>query len=136
MPDTADCAAAAVTVLVEDGHAGRTYELAGDRSFSMSDLAETVSTWAGRRIRYKNLSINDYRSVLVRSGLSSKWGEFFVQTDMAIARGDLDRSDSSLRTLIGRNALTLAQVLASVPVPAFEPSAALSLDKDHPCMHP
>jgi NAD(P)H dehydrogenase (quinone) len=113
----ADYAAAAVTVLTTDGHGGKAYELAGNVSFSMRELAEAISAWAGRRIEYRNLSLAEYRNVLTRAGLTPTWVEFFVQTDLSIARGDLDRAGSDLRSLIQRSPRTLHEVLAQLPRP-------------------
>lgn len=116
----ADYAAAAVTVLTTDGHIGKTYELAGDASFSMSELAASVSTLAGRRIGYRNLSVPEYKDVLMRSGLAAQWVEFFTQTDLSIARGDLDKSGNDLHSLINHDTQTLQEVLARLPRPMLE----------------
>ena len=51
----ADFAAAAVAVLTTEGHAGKTYELAGDHSLTMTDLAKAVSEWAERTMLYRDL---------------------------------------------------------------------------------
>jgi NAD(P)H dehydrogenase (quinone) len=50
-----DYAEAAVAVLTSDGHDGKTYELAGDEAYSLSDLAAETSRQTGKTIPYKNL---------------------------------------------------------------------------------
>jgi NAD(P)H dehydrogenase (quinone) len=52
----ADYAAAAVVVLTQPVLGSKTYELAGDQSFSMTELASEVSRQLGRDISYRNLS--------------------------------------------------------------------------------
>ena len=60
----ADYAAAAVAALTQAMSGNRTYELAGDRSFSMAELAAEVSRQIGRAIPYRNLSRDEFAAVL------------------------------------------------------------------------
>jgi len=113
----ADYAAAAVAVLTTDGHRGKTYELAGDHAFTMEELAEAVSSWAGRSISYRDLPASAYREALESAGLQQWVAEILVGTDLAIARGDLDSSSRDLHGLIGRDTRTLGDVLAGLPRP-------------------
>jgi NAD(P)H dehydrogenase (quinone) len=114
----ADYAAAAITVLTMDGHRGKIYELAGDHAFTMQELAEAVSSWAGRRLPYNDLPASEYRQALAKAGVPEMFLELLVATDLAIARGDLDSSSRDLHTLIGRDTQTLRDVLASLPKPS------------------
>jgi NAD(P)H dehydrogenase (quinone) len=113
----ADFAAAAVAVLTTDGHQRKTYELAGDHSFTMKELAEAVSKWAGRPIPYNDLPASDYRDALVKAGVPEMFIDIAVRTDLAIARGDLESSSPDLHMLIGRDTTTLRDVLAGLPKP-------------------
>ena len=110
-----DYAAAAVAVLTADEHRGKTYELAGDYAFTMSDLASEVSKWAGRPIPYKDLPASAYKQALAPAGLPPEIVDLLVGTDIAIARGDLDDSSHDLHKLIGRDTQTLSRVLAGIP---------------------
>ena len=111
----ADYAAAAVAVLTTDGHAGRTYELAGDSAFTMLELAETVSHWAGRPLPYRDLPEPEYRRTLEKAGLPQPIVELLVATDLAIANGDLDSTSRDLHNLTGRETQTLQELLAARP---------------------
>ena len=115
-----DYAAAAVHVLTTEGHAGRTYELAGDHGFTLHELAETVSEWAGRSLPYHDLPAAEYRQKLAKAGVPPNFLDFLVETDVAIARGDLDRSSGDLRRLTGRETQTLSDLLARRPRPSSE----------------
>jgi NAD(P)H dehydrogenase (quinone) len=112
-----DYAAAAVAVLTTDGHAGKTYELAGDHPFTMKELASAVSGWTGRELPYRDVPAAAYRETLARAGLPQWVVELLVETDLAIARGDLDSSSRDLHALLGRDSRTLAEVLAGLPRP-------------------
>ena len=113
----ADYAAAAVAVLTTDGHDGKTYEFAGDHAFTLRELAEAVSNWAGRPLPYNDLPASEYRQVLAQAGLAGGIIELLVATDLAIARGDLDSNSRDLRRLIGRDTHTLHDVLSAMPKP-------------------
>jgi len=113
----ADFAAAAIAVLTTGGHAGRTYELAGDDAFTMHELAEAVSVWSGLDLPYKDIPASEHRSALTQAQLPEWVVDLLVATDAAIARGDLDSSSRDLHGLIGRGTQTLDELLAALPKP-------------------
>jgi len=119
----ADYAAAAVNVLTTNGHQGKAYQLAGDHAFTMKELAQAVSGWAGRSIPYHDLPALEYREALAKAGIPEMFLDLLVGTDLAIARGDLDSSSRDLHKLIGRDTQTLRDVLSSLPKPLVQPAA-------------
>jgi len=116
----ADYAAAAVKVLTTDGHQGKTYELSGDHAFTMKELAEAVSHWAGKSVPYHDLPAAEFRNALSQAGVPEMYLDVLVGTDVAISRGDLDSYSRDLRTLIGRDTETLRDVLARLPKPSAQ----------------
>lgn len=66
--DADDVAAVAATVLTEEGHAGRTYELSGPRALTFGEATRTIAEAAGRPIRYEELTPAAYRSELLAEG--------------------------------------------------------------------
>jgi NAD(P)H dehydrogenase (quinone) len=98
----ADYAAAAAAVLAGDGHADKAYELAGDTSFTMPDLAAEVARVSGKTVVYKDLSVADYASLLVGFGLPEVAAGVVADADFGITRGELDDSSHTLSRLIGR----------------------------------
>jgi NAD(P)H dehydrogenase (quinone) len=107
----ADYAAAAVEVLTTDGHEGQTYELAGDASFTLSELAAEVSSAAGKPIAYNNLSPDAYRDMLVGVGLPAPVAEMLADADRGLERGELDSDRDDLRRLIHRPTTPLADAV-------------------------
>ena len=69
MLSAASYAAAAVAVLTGRGHEGKTYELAGDESWTLADLAAEIARQTGRAIAYRNLPEAEYASTLAGFGL-------------------------------------------------------------------
>jgi NAD(P)H dehydrogenase (quinone) len=109
----ADYAAAAVAVLTSSGHDGKTYELAGDHAFTLTDLAEEISRQTGRSISYTNLPADAYRGVLTGAGVPAEFADILVDSDLKAAAGELDDNTGELRTLIGRPTTPLADAVST-----------------------
>ena len=112
-----DYAAAAVRVLTESGHEGRTYELAGEQSYSMAELATTVSKWSNKSLPYKDVPPDAYKAALLGAGLPEPLANFLTEADIAVSRGELEAETNHLPDLIGRPPRTLADLLADLPKP-------------------
>ena len=113
----ADFAAAAAVVLSTDGHQGRTYELAGDVSWTFDDLAAVLSDLAGRPVSYRSVTTEQHIEILKGFGLDVATAGFIAALDANIRDGALDSSSTDLRDLIGRPTTPLADGLAGAFVP-------------------
>ncbi|MFK4546464.1 NAD(P)H dehydrogenase (quinone) [Streptomyces tendae] len=100
-----DLAAAAVAVLTQDGHLGRTYELGGT-PFTLTELAATFSDVLGTRITYRDMPVADYTAILTGAGLPPEMAAAVADADAGLARGELFTSSDDLVKLIGRPAIT------------------------------
>ncbi|MCL7999298.1 SDR family oxidoreductase [Brucella sp. 21LCYQ03] len=106
-----DFAEAAVAALVGEDHEAKTYELAGDTAWTLSDLAAEISKQTGRDIPYKNLPEADYAAALKGFGLPDGFAEAIAGWDADAAKGALFDDSKQLSKLIGRPTTPL-----SVPV--------------------
>lgn len=106
-----DYADAAAVVLTEDGHVGRTYELAGDTSWTYAELAATASEILGREVTYTSLTAEQRQQALEGFGLPAEVAGFVTGIDTAIAGGVLADTDGTLSTLIGRPTTPLVEGL-------------------------
>jgi NAD(P)H dehydrogenase (quinone) len=104
----ADYAAAAVAVLTGEGHAGRAYELSGDRAWSLSEYAAELAAQSGRPVEYRDVTPDEHRAALVGAGLPEAFAAILVDVDAAIGRGELARDRGVLSALIGRPTTPLA----------------------------
>jgi NAD(P)H dehydrogenase (quinone) len=104
----AEYAEAAVAVLTSAGHDGKTYELAGDEAYSLSDLAAEISRQAGRTIPYKNLPEADYTAALTVIGLPEPLAQAYASYDV----GALFEDGRQLSALIGRPTTPFATAVA------------------------
>jgi NAD(P)H dehydrogenase (quinone) len=108
----ADFAAAAVAVLTTEGHEGKTYELAGDESWTLSDLAAEISRQAGREIPYKDLPEAEYAGALIGFGVPKGFAEMIASWDVGASAGALFDDSRQLSKLIARPTTPLSVAVA------------------------
>lgn len=109
----ADYAAAAAVVLTSDGHAGQRYELAGDRSLTLRELAAEIAAVSHKPVAYQNLSAAQYAATLQSFGVPEGFAKVLADSDEGIARGELADDSATLRRLIGRPTTPIATTLAA-----------------------
>ncbi|MDP4301855.1 SDR family oxidoreductase [Leptothrix discophora] len=108
----ADYAAAAVAVLTTAGHEGKTYELAGDVAYTLSDLAAEISRQSGKAIPYKDLPPADHAAALASFGLPGWLAAALAEWDFEITKGVLFDDSHALSRLIGRPTTPLSAAVA------------------------
>lgn len=108
----ADYAEAAVAALTGEGHEGKTYELAGDAAWTLSDLAAEISRQTAKTIPYRNLSEADYAKALTGFGLPESLAAAIAGWDSGAARGALFDDGKQLSKLIGRPTTPLSVSVA------------------------
>ena len=98
----ADYARAAATVLAGGDHAGRTYELAGDASFTLAELVAVAAEASGKPIAYRNMAPEEFRSAALQAGAPEMLARILSDTDAGVAKGALFDNGGELSRLIGR----------------------------------
>lgn len=106
----ADFADAAAVVISTPGHEGQAYELGGP-AFTLTELADEVTTVTGSAVTYTNLPEDVYAQVLVSAGLPEAFAQLLADSDRGLAEGDLFVDGDDLERLIGRRPTTLAEGL-------------------------
>ncbi len=109
----ADYAEAAAVVLAGEGHEGRTYELAGDESYTLADLAAEISRQTGKTIPYRNLPEAEYAAALAKVGLPAAMAQAFANFDTGASKGALLDNGHQLSKLIGRPTTPLSASVAA-----------------------
>ncbi|HEX8544106.1 MAG TPA: SDR family oxidoreductase [Pseudomonas sp.] len=110
----ADYAAAAVAVLTaEDNQAGRTYELAGDDSYTLAEFATELSKQSGQAIGYTDLPQADFEAALIQAGLPNFVAALLANSDVGASNGALFDEGHQLSSLIGHRTVPLAQTVAA-----------------------
>ncbi len=107
-----DYADAAVAVLTKGGHENKVYELAGDTSFTMTELAAEVSRQSGKTVTYTNLPEEKWAQTLQSFGLPASFAAILADSDVQASRGQLDSTSRDLSNLIGRPTTSLTEAVS------------------------
>ncbi|MDN3222208.1 SDR family oxidoreductase [Pseudomonas nunensis] len=108
-----DYADAAAVALTSEGQAGKVYELAGDESYSLSELATEVAKQSGKTVVYNDLPQEQYKAVLIGLGLPAAFAGLLADSDAAAAKGDLFDDSCQLSELLGRPTTPIAQSVSA-----------------------
>ena len=103
-----DFAEAAAVVVTTDGHAGKTYELAGAPALTYPEIAAQVGEVLGTDIEYVNLTVEEYEKSLVEAGLPADFAAGLAGADPVIEKGALYSESTDLQDLIGRPSTSVA----------------------------
>lgn len=109
-----DYAAAAATVLSLDNQAGKVYELAGDSAWTLSELADKISTLTGKTVVYQNLSEADFAATLKQAGLPDAIATMLADSDIGASKGGLFDDSHQLSRLIGRPTTSIDDSLKAI----------------------
>lgn len=107
----ADYAAGLATVLLEEGHLGKIYEVGGDVAWNYDELAAAAGEVLGREVRYERVTPEQLTAALQEQGLPEGVAQFVAGIDEAIAAGVLGDTDGTLARLIGRPTTPLVEGL-------------------------
>ena len=108
-----DYAAAAALVMTREHQAGRVYELSGDASYTLTELAAEIARQSGKAVAYQNLPEADYKAALIGFGLPEPVAQLLADSDTGASQGGLLGEGRQLSTLIGRPTTPLAATIAA-----------------------
>jgi uncharacterized protein YbjT (DUF2867 family) len=105
--DTRDIAAVAERTLLEQGHAGRTYELSGPEAVTLPHTAQLLSGALGRPVAHVELTIEE-----AVAGMDGFDRQAFVTTFERLHAGVYAEVTDTVEQVTGRHARTLHTFLA------------------------
>ncbi|GGX36082.1 SDR family oxidoreductase [Undibacterium squillarum] len=115
----ADYAAAAAAVLQDANAGGKVLELAGDTSYSLSELAAEIAAQSGKPVQFQNMPTAAYQAALESFGLPAGFAALLADSDEGASKGGLFDDSHTLSQLIGRSTTTMAasvtEALAALP---------------------
>ncbi len=106
-----DYAEAAAIVLTSEDQAGKVYELAGDKAYTLTEFAAELSAQVGKEIPYNDLSENEYAEVLSQLGVPKEFAQAIAGWDVSASQGDLFDDGGKLSSLLGRPTTPLAETI-------------------------
>ncbi|MEV0648980.1 SDR family oxidoreductase [Phytomonospora sp. NPDC050363] len=107
----ADVADSASSVLMTDGHDGRTYDLTGPRTLTMVETAEVLAAATGRGVHYIPETLDEARASRGSYGAAEWEVEGWITSYAAIATGEMDVVSEAVATLTGRPATPLREAV-------------------------
>jgi uncharacterized protein YbjT (DUF2867 family) len=109
MIDVYDIAAVAGTVLTAPGHAGKAYTLTGPEALSYHEIAERISTTLGKKVTYRDISLEAMRERLRASGMPEWHVEVQVDFSTALRAGQAATVTDAVAAVTGRRPRTFEQ---------------------------
>jgi len=121
MIDPRDTAAVAARVLVEDGHAGMTYELTGPEAITFAQVAEALATATGSTVEYVDVPDEAAHAGLVSARMPDWLVEHLGALFPLIREDALAGVTGTVRELTGRTPRSFAE-FAQHHADAFGPA--------------
>lgn len=111
MSDTRDIGAVIAEVLAGADHEGQSYDVTGPQVLTFAQAAEIFSEVLGKKVEYVNQPMAEYRAMLGKF-ITDEWHlnavcELFAE----IAEGGLDTTTDTVKKLLGREPVSLAQFI-------------------------
>jgi len=107
----ADYAEAAAAVLTQENQAGRIYELAGDESYTLGELADEITRQSGKAVAYQDLPESEFKAALLSAGLPDFLATLLAESDVGASKGGLFEDGRQMSALIGRPTTPLAEMV-------------------------
>lgn len=110
----ADVSAVAAVALLDDAHAGETYDLTGPESLTLTEAAAVMTEALGVPFSYVEETVDEAYASRASYGAPGWQVDAWVSTYTSIAAGEMDGVSDDVPRLLGRPALSLADVLAAM----------------------
>jgi uncharacterized protein YbjT (DUF2867 family) len=110
-----EVAEAAVAVLTGGGHDGQTYGMTGPEARTLADAAEQLTKFSGRRVVYRNESLEEAYASRSAYGAPGWEVDGWVTSYACIATGEMDVVSDAIPRLTGHPAQSLPEYLAAHP---------------------
>jgi NAD(P)H dehydrogenase (quinone) len=92
---------------------GEIYEIAGDTSFSMAELAAEAAKASGKPVAYVDLAPADYSKALQGVGLPGFIADMLADSSFQSSKGALFDDSGNLSRLLGRPTTPIAVTVAN-----------------------
>ncbi|PLR85307.1 SDR family oxidoreductase [Bacillus sp. V33-4] len=104
-----DLALAAATVLAEDGHKNKVYDLASSVTWNYDDLAEILTDVSGKTVIHQSVSDSEVLNGMLNAGVPEGLAHFQIALYQSIASGKEGNTSNDLETLIGRKPTSIRE---------------------------
>ena len=109
----ADVADVAVAALLDESHAGRTYDLTGPQALTLAEVAAELTASSGTEVRYVEETLEEAYASRAGFGAPRWMVDGWVSTYTAIAAGELDVVSDAVQSVTGWAPTSLRELLRS-----------------------
>ena len=109
--DADDVADAAVVALLDDGHAGRTYELTGPRALDFAEAVRECAAALGRPVAFRPVSTAGFRAALAADGVRDDVLDLLTHLFTEVLDGRNSRPTDGVQQVLGRPPADLADAV-------------------------
>lgn len=106
-----DCADAAAGALSAEDYSNKIVDITGPQAYSYEEIVKIASDITGKNIPYVDLSSEDLKQGLTKSGLPEQWADLFVSFDVSIKNGDVAKASDAVFNLSGHMPQNLKEFL-------------------------
>lgn len=101
-----DIAEAVCTVLTENGHRNKLYEITGNAAFNFEEIAGLLTQKKGKKITYIDLPTEVLKAELLNSGMPEEEAGWFISLAESIKHNEFAPVEDALETLIQRKPMS------------------------------
>lgn len=101
----------AATVLTEQGHEQKIYELTGDRLYTYDEVASLLTEITGKQVVYPNPTPEEFKSVLLAAGAPAFVGEYMNLIYRLIRNNHVSYLTDTVLAVTGKRPTALRKVL-------------------------
>lgn len=112
-----DMAEAIANVLTTSGHENKMYRFSNTEYVTFQDIADTLTSIAGKTVPYTSPSAEVYTETLTKAGVPGEYVGVFAGFAGAMRQGEFEATHSDLEKLLGRKPTTVTQYLRNVYSP-------------------
>jgi NAD(P)H dehydrogenase (quinone) len=109
----ADCAAVAVSVLLDDGHAGKTYVVTGPELYTQAQLADLFAEISGKPVELAEVGDDEHGEILRQAGIPEPFDVYLPRHLKAVRLGYFDDLTDVVKSVTGKEPDRVPDVLAA-----------------------
>ena len=109
-----DMAEIGARVLLTPGHENKEYDVTGESSLTVADIAALIGAASGKKIQYVSPPADEFKKTLLGAGVPEMMVNIVTAFSVAIGQGEFEKTNPAVSTLLGRAPVSVAQYLKTV----------------------
>ncbi len=97
-----DISTSAATLLLDDTHSGRAFDLTGPEALDHAQAAALISKHVGKHVGYRDVDPGEFRTGLVAAGLPADYADLLVALFAGVRAGLSAKVTDNVRAITGK----------------------------------